>query len=61
MAVEQIDLVWIAKKMEPDKWYKIKNAKQYAQFLQLVDKRFGFPKFQLSFNNEMTMIKKTLI
>jgi hypothetical protein len=61
MALEQIDLVWIAQKMEPGKWYNIKNAEQLRQFMQLIDKRFGFDKFTLSLSPDYKHVKKTEI
>jgi hypothetical protein len=61
MALEQIDLVWIAQKMESGKWYNIKNAEQLRQFMQLIDKSFGFDKFQLSLSPDYKQVKKTEI
>jgi len=61
MALEQIDLVWIAQKMKPGKWYNIKNAEQYRQFEQLVNNRFGWDKFQLSLSPDYRQVKKTEI
>jgi len=61
MALEQIDLVWIAQKMKPGKWYNIKNAEQLRQFNQLISSRFGWDKFQLSLSPDYKQVKKTEI
>jgi hypothetical protein len=58
---KNIDLQRISKDMKPGIWYDIKDEEHIRQFKQLCDSRFGWPVFQLSFNNDMNKIKKTII
>jgi len=55
----KIDLTWIAKEMIPGKWYNIKDEEQLRQFMQLIDKRFGFDKFTLSLSSDYKRVRKT--
>jgi len=57
--MSNIDLTWISKEMKPGVWYDIKNEEQLRQFMQLIDKRFGFDKFALSLSSDYKRIRKT--
>jgi len=57
--MSNIDLTWIAKTMKPGVWYEIKNPEQLRQFMQLIDKRFGYPVFDLSLSDDYKRVRKT--
>jgi len=59
MAIKQIDLTWISKEMKPGVWYDIKNEEQLRQFKQIIDKRFGYPVFDLSLSDDYKRVRKT--
>ena len=61
MPIKQINITWISKEMKPDKWYKIKDEEQLKQFMQLIDKRFGFSQFTLTLSTDYKQVRKTMI
>ena len=54
-----INLFWISKEMKPGKWYDIKDEEQLKQYMQIMDKRLFWPKFQLSLSPDYKQVKKT--
>lgn len=59
--MNKIDLTWISKEMQPGKWYDVEDENQLSQYQRIMDKRFGWPKFQLSLSPDYTKVKKTEI
>ena len=57
--MSKIDLTWIAKTMQPGVWYNIKDEEQLRQFSQLVEKHFGYPKFDLTLSSDYKRVRKT--
>jgi hypothetical protein len=59
MTKKQLE-TWITDKMNPGQWYNLK-PEDVPYFKLLIMDDFGWPNFQLSFNNDMNRIKKTII
>ena len=61
MAIKQINLEWISKKMESGKWYKINDSECLRQIQQLISNSFGYPKFTLTLSEDYKRVRKTEI
>jgi|WetSurMetagenome_2_1015567.scaffolds.fasta_scaffold03883_6 hypothetical protein len=59
MTKKQLE-TWITDKMNPGQWYNLK-PEDVSFFKVLIMDDFGWSNFQLSFNNGMNRIKKTII
>jgi hypothetical protein len=59
--MSNVNLFWISKEMKPGKWYDIEDETQLSQYQRIIDKRFGWPKFQLSLSPDYKQVKKTEI
>ena len=59
--MSKINLTWIAKEMIPGKWYNINDEEQLRQYMQIMDKRLFWPKFQLSLSPDFKQVKKVEI